>query len=62
MPPRHCIPLQVWAAPLAGGARAVILFNKHVASDDNFPATEMTVFWSQIGLPPDAQVRHACLA
>ncbi|KAK9826107.1 hypothetical protein WJX81_004261 [Elliptochloris bilobata] len=48
-------PKEVWAAPLKGGARAVILFNRHVASDDNFPATEMTVYWSNIGLPNDAQ-------
>jgi len=48
---------QVWAAPLAGGGRAVALFNKHVASDDNFPATEMTVYWGQVGLPGDAEVR-----
>lgn len=50
---------QVWAAPLAGGGRAVALFNKHVASDDNFPATEMTVYWGQVGLPSDAEVRPA---
>ena len=52
----HSATTQVWAAPLAGGARAVIMFNRHVGSDDNFPDTEMTFFWSQVGLPTETEV------
>ena len=46
---------QVWAAPLLGGARAVVLFNRHVASDDKFGEHNMTVYWSMVGLPVDAE-------
>ena len=55
----HSATTQVWAAPLAGGARAVIMFNRHVGSDDNFPDTEMTFFWSQVGLPTETEVSAA---
>ena len=48
--------LQVWAAPLAGGARAVLLFNRHVASDEKFDEHNMTLHWSMVGYPTDLEV------
>lgn len=47
---------QVWAAPLAGGSRAVVLFNRHVASDEKFDVHNMTLRWSMIGYPDDLEV------
>jgi alpha-galactosidase len=46
-------PVEVWMKPLAGAARAVILFNR-----GSEPAP-ISVFWEQIGLAPgvEAQVR-----
>ncbi len=49
---------QVYAAPLEGGSRAVVLFNRHVATDNKFSSHNMTVFWKSIGLPPTEQVRR----
>lgn len=48
--------LQVWAAPLAGGARAVVLFNRHVATDEKFDEHNMTLHWGMIGYPADLEV------
>ena len=48
---------QVWAAPLMGGARAVVMFNRHVSSDEKFDEHNMTLHWSMIGLPVDLEVR-----
>jgi len=48
---------QVYACPLEGGARAVVLFNRHVGSDNKFGAHNITVFWKSIGLPTGAAVR-----
>jgi hypothetical protein len=39
---------QIYAAPLAGGARAVVLFN---AGPLEAGAASMTVRWEQLGLP-----------
>ncbi len=47
---------QVWAAPLMGGARAVVMFNRHVSSDEKFDEHNMTLHWSMIGLPVDLAV------
>ena len=47
---------QVWAAPLMGGARAVVMFNRHVSSDEKFDEHNMTLHWSMIGLPVDMEV------
>jgi hypothetical protein len=52
--------MQVWAAPLAGGARAVVLFNRHVASDEKFDEHKMTLHWSMIGYPVDMEVWPSC--
>ena len=60
IPLTHCAPhwyLQVWAAPLLGGARAVVLFNRHVASDEKFEEHNMTLHWSMVGYPTDMEVR-----
>lgn len=48
----------MYAAPLQGGSRAVVLFNRHVATDSKFSSQNMTVFWKSIGLPPTEQVRR----
>ena len=53
---RRCVH-QVWAAPLMGGARAVVMFNRHVSSDEKFDEHNMTLHWSMIGLPVDLEVR-----
>lgn len=37
---------QVWAAPLAGGERAAVLFNRHWVG----PASRISVSWEQLGL------------
>lgn len=47
----------MWAAPLLGGARAVVLFNRHVSSDEKFDEHNMTLHWSMVGLPEDMEVR-----
>ncbi|EIE22540.1 Melibiase family protein [Coccomyxa subellipsoidea C-169] len=49
-------PYEVWAAPLLGGARAVVMFNRHVASEEKFEEHNMTLHWSMIGYPVDMQV------
>ena len=46
----------MYAAPLQGGSRAVVLFNRHVATDSKFSSQNLTVFWKSIGLPPTEQV------
>ena len=49
---------QVYAGPLSGGARAVVLLNRHDATDPkNFPAHNLTVYWESIGLPAMEAVR-----
>ena len=54
---------QVYAGPLAGGARAVVLLNRHDATDiKNFAAHNLTVFWESLGLPALQQVPHYCFA
>lgn len=56
-----CCVHQVWAAPLMGGSRAVVMFNRHVSSDEKFDEHNMTLHWSMIGLPVDLEVRsQAC--
>ena len=49
---------QVYACPLEGGSRAVVLFNRHTATDPKFSMHNMTVFWKSIGLPPTERVRE----
>ena len=53
----HPAALQVYAGPLEGGSRAVVLFNRHTATDPKFAMHNMTVFWKSIGLPPTERVR-----
>ena len=50
---------QVYAGPLAGGARAVVLLNRHLFADtDNMQ--NITVTWKAIGLPStDAVPAHS---
>ena len=44
--PRH----QVYASPLAGGGRAVVLFNRH---NQEYPFNNITVTWEQLGYAMD---------
>ncbi|KAL3147729.1 hypothetical protein ABBQ32_002471 [Trebouxia sp. C0010 RCD-2024] len=41
-------PLEVYAGPLHGGSRAVVLFNRH-AIGTQYPVSNITVTWRQIG-------------
>lgn len=43
---------QVYAAPLAGGARAVVLFNRH---HPEYPFNNISVSWEQLGYSPDSR-------
>ena len=43
--------MQIYAAPLAGGARGVVLFNQQT-TQSQYPMSNLTVFWEQIGLVP----------
>lgn len=52
---------QVYAAPLQGGSRAVVLFNRYQQLDENFPVQNLTVYWKSIGIPMNATVRVRCL-
>lgn len=58
MPDQAVLSFQVWAAPLVGGVRAVVLFNRHVSSDEKFDEHNMTLHWSMIGLPEDLEVNR----
>ena len=42
---------QVYAGPLAGGARAVVLFNRHTFSNSPSYTQNLIVYWKTIGLP-----------
>ena len=44
--------LQVYAAPLQDGSRAVALFNRHMNLDDNFPDQNLTVYWAALASHP----------
>ncbi|KAK9812150.1 hypothetical protein WJX73_000379 [Symbiochloris irregularis] len=49
-------PEEVWAAPLQGGGRAVVLFNRQMAAE-GVTSRELTVHWHQIGYEPGIQVK-----
>jgi alpha-galactosidase len=51
-------PEQIWAAPLADGSRAVIMFNRHTHASP-FANDTMSFSWSDVGLSDeeDAMVR-----
>jgi alpha-galactosidase len=48
--------VQVYAAPLVGGSRAVVLFNRYQDLDPNFAVQNMTVYWESIGIPANVTV------
>ena len=43
---------QVYAGPLEGGSRAVVLFNRH-AIGTQYPISNITVTWAQLGYDSD---------
>lgn len=45
-----CLALQIYAGPLAGGARAVVLLNLHTTGGQ-YLSSNITVTWQQLGLP-----------
>ena len=45
--------VQVYAGPLKGGSRAVVFFNRHVISTQ-YPISNITVTWEDLGYPSDA--------
>lgn len=47
-------PLEVYAGPLEGGSRAVILFNRH-AIGTQYPISNITVTWKDVGFEPDVE-------
>lgn len=49
--------LQVWAGPLAGGDRAVVLFNRLINLDPTFQSSNITVSWQHIGVPSSCKAR-----
>lgn len=50
-PPPH---LQIFAGPLKGGDRAAVLANFQT-TQSQYPISNITVFWEQLGLPADAR-------
>lgn len=48
-------PLEVWAGPLQGGDRAVVLFNRQMPAE-GITTLNMTVHWHQIGYQPHVEV------
>lgn len=46
--------LQVYAGPLKGGSRAVVLFNRHSITTQ-YPISNVTVTWEQLGYPADVK-------
>ena len=46
--------MQVYAGPLKGGSRAVVLFNRH-AFGTQYPISNITVTWGQIGFASDVE-------
>ena len=44
--------LQVYAGPLMGGSRAIVLFNRHSITTQ-YPISNVTVTWEQLGYPTD---------
>lgn len=46
-------PREVWAGPLQGGDRAVVLFNRHTAG----PPAEVSVDWQWLGYPQGTRAR-----
>jgi len=46
--------VQVYAGPLKGGSRAVVFFNRHSITTQ-YPISNVTVTWEQLGYPSDAQ-------
>ena len=52
---------QVYAAPLSGGGRAVVLLNRHYLSLHPSGAHNMTVHWKSIGIPAADMVRKSVL-
>lgn len=49
-------PAQVWAGPLQGSARAVVLLNRHKDEDLHYKNSTVTVQWAHLGYAPDLQV------
>ena len=46
--------LQVYAGPLNGASRAVVLFNRH-AIGTQYPISNITVTWEQVGFDSDVE-------
>ena len=46
--------VQVYAGPLHGGSRAVVLFNRH-AIGTQYPISNITVTWRQLGFGSDVK-------
>lgn len=51
-----CLCVQVYAAPLAGGDRVVVLMNTHTTGGQ-YLTSNLTVTWRQLGLPHDSSAK-----
>lgn len=52
-------PLEVYAAPLGGGSRVAVLFNR-LNIDSQYPTTNITLLWAQLGIQPSTQCAVRC--
>lgn len=53
-------PLEVFAGPLTGLARVAVLFNR-LNVDSQYPTTNVTLLWEQLGIEPSAQCAVRCV-
>ena len=59
-PSLHALGWQVWAAPLAGGGRGVVLFNRQFPAEGH-QHHNITLDWALLGYAPSLQVlRMTC--
>ena len=53
-----CVCPQIWGTGLSGGARAVVMLNRHFDEDPMFDNSSITLHWHHLGWEPDMPVRH----
>ena len=53
-----CVCSQIWGTGLSGGARAVVMLNRHFDEDPMFDNSSITLHWHHLGWEPDMPVRR----
>ena len=53
-----CVCPQIWGTGLSGGARAVVMLNRHFDEDPMFDNSSITLHWHHLGWEPDMPVSH----